>query len=457
LRLLPAALLLLAAVCAPCRADVDDGSSYQLVVVKPGDTMWAIANKYLKDPARWDEILKHNRLPTKDPTVALPGMTLRVPVRLIKAELRAAHLVYVINRVLYRSKETASWKSGKIAMELFQGDTVRTLDESKARVKLLDKELLSLEQNSMAVIKPLDRDGDLELKAGSVFAGRARVVTASALVTPRTRDTRYAATIEADLTTRVDVYKGAAGVAAQGSTVEVPAGMSTRVQPGLAPEVPRVIVNLPEVETRAFEYASAVKVGGGPAPNPRGTVAPLEAPEADADSLRGDLTTLRLGMPIMGYHVQAAADKDFKQMVFDKHYEPEDRLRPGEEGLKPGAYWWRIAVVDLLGTEGNFAEPRYYSVGIKRATSAISEDFKKALTIVAPAEGAYVDSDNVRLIGVVRDERLRVEVAGKGVRADVDGNFSVTLPLKGGMNEIVITISDGKGNSTQISRRVTRR
>ena len=213
MRFLPAVLLLLIAVCAPCRADVDDGSTYQLVVVKPGDTMWAIANKYLKDPARWDEILKHNRLPTKDPTVALPGMTLRVPVRLIKAELRAAHLIFVVNRVLYRSKETASWKSGKLAMELFQGDTIRTLDESKARVKLLDKELLSLEQNSMAVIKPLGRDGDLELKAGSVFAGRARVVTSSALVTPRTRDTATRPPSKADLTTRVDVYKGAAGVA----------------------------------------------------------------------------------------------------------------------------------------------------------------------------------------------------------------------------------------------------
>ncbi|MDD5303308.1 MAG: LysM peptidoglycan-binding domain-containing protein [Elusimicrobia bacterium] len=455
MRFLTAAILLAFAV--PCLAAVDDEGSYQLVVVKPGDTMWAIANKYLKDPARWDEILKHNRLPTKDPTVALPGMTLRVPVRLIKAQLRAAHLVYAVNRVLYRRNETADWKSSKLAMELFQGDTVRTLDESKARVKLLDRELLSLEPNSMAVIKPLDRDGDLELKAGSVFAGRARVITASALVTPRTRDTRYAATVEADLTTRVDVYKGAAGVDAQGSTVEVPAGMSTRVQPGLAPEVPRRIANLPEVENRAFEFASAVKVGGGPAPEPHGPAALPPTPDADADSLRGDLQSLRVGLPIMGYRVQAASDKEFKHMVFDKKYESEDRLRPSEEGLKPGAYWWRIAVVDLLGTEGNFSEPRYYTVGIRRAATDVAEDLKKAVTIAGPAEGAYVDGDTVRLVGVIRDDRVRVEVAGKSVRADADGNFVVTLPLKDGMNEILITVSDPKGNSTQISRRVTRR
>lgn len=450
-----AAVLLLAA--SLCRADVDDGTTYQNVVVQPGDTMWAIANKYLKDPARWDEILKHNRLPTKDPTVALPGMTLRVPVRLIKAQLRAAHLVYAINRVLYRRKETAKWSSGKLAMELFQGDTVRTLDESKARVKLLDKELLSLEQNSMAVIKPQGRDGDLELKAGSVFAGRARVVTASALITPRTRDTRYSATVEADLTTRVDVFKGAAGVDAQGSSVEVPAGMSTRVRPGLAPDVPRAIANLPEMENRAFEYASAVKVGGGPAPEPRGPAGLPPTPEADADSLRGDLTSLRVGLPIAGYLVQAATDREFKRIVLDKRYEAEERLRPNEEGLKPGAYWWRIAIIDLLGTEGRFSEPRFYTVGVKRASTAITADLKKAIVISSPAEEAYIDSESVRVSGIIRDDRLRVDVAGKPMRIDQDGNFLVVVPLREGMNEILITVSDPNGNSTQISRRVTRR
>ena len=64
-----------------------ESSAFQVLIVQPGDTLWAIANKYLKDPARWDEILKNNRLPTKDPTVALPGMTLRVPVRLINVTI----------------------------------------------------------------------------------------------------------------------------------------------------------------------------------------------------------------------------------------------------------------------------------------------------------------------------------------------------------------------------------
>jgi hypothetical protein len=444
------------ALAAKPAATSVESTSFQVLVVQPGDTLWAIANKYLKDPARWDEIVKNNSLPTKDPTVALPGMTLRVPVRLIKVQLRAAYLVYLINRVLYRRKETANWKEGKFQMELFQGDSLRTLDESRARVKLLDKELLSMEPNSMAIIKPLDRDGDLELRAGSVFAGRARVVTASAMVTPRTKDTRYAATVEADLTTRVDVFKGAAGVDAQGGTVEVPAGMSTRVQPGLAPELPKPIANLPEMENRAFEYASAVEVGGGAAPEPRGPAAAAPEPEADASNLRGDLETLRVGLPIMGYRVQASSDRDFKKIVFDKRYESEDRLRPADEGLRAGAYWWRIAIVDLLGTEGNFSEPRYYTVGIKRGAAAETTDLKKAVIISAPALDAVIRGDTVRVLGVLRDDRLSVEVAGKPVRVDEDGNFSALVTLPAGATEIRIVVSDGKGNQTEISRRVSR-
>src|SRR5438552_1087329 len=86
-------------------------TAFQNVVVKKGDTLWSISNAYLKDPARWDELLKYNRLPSSDPTVALPGMTLRVPVVLIKEDLRAAHLVYILKRVVSRRRETADWKT----------------------------------------------------------------------------------------------------------------------------------------------------------------------------------------------------------------------------------------------------------------------------------------------------------------------------------------------------------
>jgi len=63
----------------------------QEITVNPGDTMWSIANKYLKDPQKWPEIVKYNTLPTPDPTIALPGTKIKIPVLLIKEEYRDAH------------------------------------------------------------------------------------------------------------------------------------------------------------------------------------------------------------------------------------------------------------------------------------------------------------------------------------------------------------------------------
>lgn len=428
-------------------------TSFQNVVVKPGDTLWGISHSYLQDPSRWDEILKYNRLPTEDPTVALPGMTLRVPIRLIKTSLRAAHVVYQVNKVLYRRKETADWKGSKMEMEVFQGDTLRTLEESKARVMFLNKELLNLEQNSMAVIKPSNEDADVELKAGSVFAGRARIVTSTARITPRTRDTRYAATVEPDLTTRVEVFKGAAAVAAQGAQVVVPAGMQTNVAPGLAPEMPRALDNPADLEARAQEFASAATVGGGAAPDP--TVPPPQPePEADADELRSDIQVLKVGEPIQGYHVQACALQDFKKIVFDKKYGTEDRFSAQDAGLKPGAYWWRVAAIDLLGTEGRYHAPHYYTVGVKRVAPE-NERLASMLSLTSPEQDAEV-GDTVKVAGFLRDERLKLEINGRAVNVADDGSFSVIMKTSVGGNSVILTISDGKGNATTISRHVIR-
>ena len=210
---------------------------FQDVTVKKGDTLWGIAKTYLKDPAKWDEILKHNRLPSSDPAVALPGMTLKVPVHLIREQLRAAHMIYKLNQVAFRRKETASWRPAPLNMELYRGDSLRTLAASKAKVKFINADLLNLDADSLAIIKPVDRDYDVELKSGSVFAGRSRVVTASARITPKTKDTQYSAKVSPDLTTLVEVYTGVAAVEGQGKTVDVRAGMSSEGRFGVGPRL----------------------------------------------------------------------------------------------------------------------------------------------------------------------------------------------------------------------------
>src|SRR5688500_13750919 len=126
--------------------------------------------------------------------------------------MRAAQLIYMINRVIFRRKQSADWKPAEGNMALLRGDTLRTLDSAKAKLRFLNADMLSLEANSMAVIKPVAADHDVELKSGGVFVGHSRVVTASAKITPKTQDTQYSAKVKPDLTTLVEVYTGVAAV-----------------------------------------------------------------------------------------------------------------------------------------------------------------------------------------------------------------------------------------------------
>lgn len=355
-------LLLAASLSLARAADPAGDAAFQSVVVKPGDTLWAIANTYLKDPTKWDAILKYNRQLTNDPTVALPGMTLRVPIALIKEELRAARLVHRLNEVLYRRRQTAAWNQTQDKMELYPNDGLRTMTQGQARVQFVSGATLSLEQNSMAIIKPENKDIEVELKKGGTYVGRAKIITAAAVVQPKTTGTRYSARVLNDLTTRVEVYEGKAGVTAGGKTVDVDAGLATQVKMGAAPMAPVGIADLPDFQAPGENLDESIR-------NARLTVkisASSQAPDLtklDAPAnLGNDLKQLGLGKPISGWHIKLSKTKDFKEVLLDKTFYVEERMSFTANGIKPGKYWMKIAVIDLLGMKGKFGEPKLYAV-----------------------------------------------------------------------------------------------
>jgi hypothetical protein len=450
-----AALLLLPLWCG---AAEPASQGFQTIKVKPGDTLWSIANRYLMDPARWDEILRHNKLPSSDPTVALPGMSLRVPVRLIKEELRAAEIIYVLNRVDSRRRETAHWKSAKEADQVFEGDSVRTLETSKAKVRFLNADMLNIDADSLVIIKPPKADFDVELKRGGVFVGRSRVVTASARITPRTKDTEYSAKVRQDLSTLVEVYKGQATVDAQGQTVDVSAGMATEVKLGLAPALPTKIADLPEFEARAAEFSRS-RVAGETRPravaeaklSAPAVAAPTEGAR-DIGALNGDMQSLSIGMPVAGYRVQASRTRQFAQIVFDKTFDVDEKIDL-KNALPSGVYWWRIAMIDLLGTEGSFSPPRLYALGVAAAKTGSGP--QDSLVLLSPRQDESVGEQDYLVKGLVKDENAGVLVNERPVRLDEAGNFQMSVRLKEGDNRIVVRITDASGASAVLTRTLT--
>jgi hypothetical protein len=356
----------------------------QTIIVKPGDTLWSISNTYLKDPKRWNELLKHNRLPSSDPSIALPGMALKVPVSLLKAQYRAAKLVYFLNEVLLRPSGVSDWKNVSASMDLFKADTLRTRAGARADVKFYTGEILNLYPNSIAVLRPPgDKDTDVRLMAGEMRGLRSRVVTASARITPKTKDTEFGARIKDDLTTLVQVYKGKADVEAGGKTVEVPAGFASEVRLDMPPSNPVKLPKLPDFDASRTQLAAGGKTPqlttsggvvslnmGKPVKQPAGVDLPkadpggAKLPDLNDKSLDAAeiIKLISVGNPVQSYHLQVSREQTFASTVLDKNYDSFEDINLNSL-LPPGNYYMRVALIDLLGFEGKFSAPRPVKVG----------------------------------------------------------------------------------------------
>lgn len=439
------------------------GDKFQVVTVRPGDTLWAIAQTYLKDPTRWNEILKYNKLPTADPTVALPGITLRVPVSLIKETMLAATMVELINDVEARKRETADWKPAKSRMQLYKDDGVRTAAGSRARVVFVTGEMLSLDENSMAILKPKGKDADLELLRGEIHGGNSRVVTASARITPKAKGTRFSAKIRDDLSTLVEVYNGLATVEGEGRSLDVKAGFATEVAPNRPPTEPLKLPDTPAFRARALGGdVFAANLVAPPSARvsalPTGAAAPMPSWKNaggvthDMGQISLDVRALSVGVPISAYRVQVSRVRDFGRVTLEKEYDAEEKIELAQL-VPPGRYWVRVALIDLLGVPGKFSDVREYVVSAQGATLAAEPDrFVGKVEIVRPSgNDDYVRIPKYRLMGRA-DLDLSITVNGRRVRRDESGNFSLDVLLKEGGNSFKIMAQDSRGRAREMTR-----
>ena len=351
---------------------------FQNVKVKKGDTLWSISRKYLKAPKKWPEILKHNKILSSNPSIALPGMVLKVPINLLKEECRAAKLVYFINNVLLRPRTKTNWKSVFKNMDLYTGDTLRTTVRAKADVKFYTGEVLNLYPNSIAILRPPNKKNiDIQLLAGEMRGLRTKVITVSARIIPKTKDTFFGAKIKNDLTTLVQVYKGRAEVEAQGKTVVVSEGFASEVRLDMPPSLPVKLPPLPEFDASKAKlakakYAPVVKMNGSKLSMKVGKnknavqgkgINRLYEKKIEMDVNYKDMNAINIDSmisipnPVRGYRVQVSKGKDFFKIVHDGEYDVFDDL-DFSEILAPGRYWIRLSYIDLLGFEGKFNKPR---------------------------------------------------------------------------------------------------
>ena len=394
----------------------------QTLVVQPGDTLWGLAQKFLKDPKRWPEILKYNELPTDDPTVALPGMILRVPVVLIKEALRSAQMVGLDGEVLYRKKETPEWQGAAVGLELFPADSVRTMRLAEAHLRFGTGESLDIRENSLVILAPPRLDADAQILKGQVSARRSKIMTASARVTPKGADTEYTTRVLDDLRTLVQVYAGAASVEAQGKAVDVRAGFGSEVKLDQAPSLPTELPKLPEFSAHPGRSGASAVVRDGKFS--------LEMPEAGVVRREAGRASVEEAARYTGIHLQAARDAQFRDLALDRVIGFRETFDFTQE-LRAGRYWWRIALVDPLGFESRYTTPEPLDLA----------QSPPALELTRPADGEKLTGPAATatlLVEGAADPDAFVIVQGRDAVVDTKGRFRMELQVKPGRGYVKV-------------------
>lgn len=340
--LLPLALILVFSVGARKKS-----IEFQIIQVRPGDTLWGIANKYLEDPHRWDEIVKHNKQISSDPTLALPGTKLRVPASLIKPAFKAAKLTYIEGTVWHRPSDRKKWKKAKANMPLRTGDRLRTDGWSKARMKFPRGSVLNLYSKSVVLIQPNGPQGsDLKLIKGTLRALHLSLDAGPATIISKREDTVFEVTANGDAHMKVQVFKGFADVSMGDKSVIVSGGQEIELQEGREFFSPRVM----DEETLSPDKIKALRLYQAQGA-PRSTT--------NLGEFKLDVRTIKLGVPLAGFRLQISRTRDFKDVVVDRVIDADKKFRLRDSERVSGSYWWRAAPIDLLGDTGEYSVPKY--------------------------------------------------------------------------------------------------
>lgn len=236
-----AVLLMAGAAGLAAGARADDTVPYE---VRPGESLYLIAERQLEDPRQWPAIARLNKLPR--PSRLQPGQVLRIPAHLLKGEMRPARVEYVrgdvragdmplaIGQALPEGATLQVGAQGFVSLRLHDGSLVQL--QSATRAQLVRLRDLPVARRSSTLIQ-LDQgraDASVAPQApGSLF----RVKTPQA--TTGVRGTRFGVAAQPGRgITSADVVEGAVEVQATGSAAAqahtLPAGQGAVLRPGRA-------------------------------------------------------------------------------------------------------------------------------------------------------------------------------------------------------------------------------
>ncbi|MFM0019124.1 FecR family protein [Paraburkholderia azotifigens] len=343
-----------------------------IYMTRPGDTLYDVADRYLRDPRDWAVLRKLNHV--ADPLHLQPGVQLRLPVALLKQEPRSARVVAVSGPASHAFRQNP-FAPVTLGMVLVEGDRLQTGHNGFVTLELDDGSHVSVPQDSTIAIGALRqtvltgaKDRVIDLKRGEVDSEvdhatkkDDRFQIRSPSVVAGVRGTGFRVSYDGDeQSTAVAVLDGAVGVDAA----------------RLPPRAPGVPLQASTQLIGAHFGSVTRSTGGVGAP-----VALLPAPAlADPGKVQDDKEIAFDLVPAANaraYRVQIARDADLFDLIRDQRVNlPHATFAD----LPDGNYFVRIALIDGMGLEGlpqTYAfERRQFGLDVSAGPPAGSRDFE---------------------------------------------------------------------------------
>lgn len=240
--------------------------------VRPKDTIWDLAARFLKADVPWQKLQDYNRV--ADPQRLPPGMTIHIPVAWLRLEPAKAKVVAVIGDATAKVADGDPAVPVKPGMSFGYGTTLTTGNDTSLTLEFADGSRVLVQANSELALDRLSAYGDTGMVDTRLRLQRGRVnsdvhpLTGSAarfsVSTPGTissvRGTHFRVVADPDAkAARTEVTGGKVDVGGQQRHVLVKSGTGVATADGASPGQPQALPPAPALQcpagnVRQFPY-----------------------------------------------------------------------------------------------------------------------------------------------------------------------------------------------------------
>lgn len=399
---------------SPARAQAPIGmGATAAYVTRAGDTLYDVALRYLADARAWRALahLNHVSAPRRLP----PGMTLRLPLALLRRDAVPVSVVALSGLVTTRGRSGAPDVPLLLSRTLGESDTVSTGPDGFATLELDDGSYVSLTPNSciaLAILRKMALTGIdervIELKKGEVTnevthakqPGDRFEVRTPAIVAG-VRGTRFRVNVLPSMTA-VEVLDG-----------KVAVGATANATPGKAQWQASESQFVEAGQGSATPNDGAVGAARALLPAPR-----LRHPSKVQDG-RAVAFDIEPASAAVGYRVQIARDADLLDLIREARVQAPSAVFPD---LPDGTYFVRVSAIDAAGLEGL---PRVYA-------------FERRANEVTASAAPRADSHDYRFVW-------------RASRGQADARFRFVLSRYSDLHDAMVDAVDLTGTSLVVS------